>query len=104
MKQPIEPEVETKQCPHCENGYSPAHQALQKHMNGLMWDNAVRTIPEYAKITEYLCGTKATGFGHDSLDALHAVTRLGRKAGLPEGWETCQTCKGSGEIPVDEYP
>lgn len=93
-----------RQCPDCEVGYSRAYHLVSAHLNDLMWDSAaLRESAEYRQITAYLAGREPSGFfGHDSTDAWQAVKELGRLAGLPKGWHTCSTCKGTGEDPTDK--
>jgi hypothetical protein len=87
---------ETK-CLYCHAGYSKTYDALAKHVQSLVWDSAVESNPEYAQITEFLCGRSGDrAFGHDSIDAYRAVLKIGDMAGLPPGWSTCAHCNGDG--------
>jgi hypothetical protein len=94
-----------RDCPDCRAGYSQAYELMYRHIGSLMWDlDALRQSPEYREITRFLCGRDArlSLLGHDSMDAWEAVRTLGRLSGLPEGWETCKTCNGSGIHPDDQ--
>ncbi len=86
----------------CEGGYSATYRALARHVNALVWDRAVQTDPQYAKVAAFLVARDARPgpFGHDSIDAWSAVKRLGEMAELPEGWDTCQICGGEGLDPA----
>ncbi len=89
-------------CPDCEAGYSNTYRLVAKHINSFVWDtDALKQSEEYCTITTFLCEREPHRFllGHDSLDAMHAIKKLGELAGLPNGWGTCQTCGGDGIHP-----
>jgi hypothetical protein len=93
-----------KKCPLCHAGYSASYDIVSKHINGLMWDRAARNNADVAAITTFLGGRPPSRsvFGHDSLDAWAAVKKLGKLAGLPDGWGTCAHCGGDGVDPANK--
>lgn len=95
-----------QECPKCKAGYSKSYDIVAKHLNGLMWDIEVGNNKDVVKITKFLCGRDHRGvLGHDSIDAWRAVRKLGELAGLPEDWQTCKHCDGTGIDPekLDAY-
>jgi hypothetical protein len=90
-----------RDCPQCKAGYSKTYETLAGHLNSLVWDRMVQSDPLYAQVTEFLCGQSGVNrlFGHDSLDAVAAVLKLGQLAGLPEDWHLCDYCHGHGIDP-----
>lgn len=95
-------EYDSHKCPACRAGWSGAYWAISEHVNRLMWDtDNLRKYPEYAKLTEWLCGRSGlrSGLGHDSMDAWAAVDKLATLANLPDDWERCPVCNGSGLAP-----
>jgi hypothetical protein len=92
---------DSKKCPDCRLGYSPAYFLIERGMNEMMYQDGIAGDPYATKITKFLCGRSPRGtvFGHDAMDIHNATKKLGELAGLSDGWWRCKTCNGEGEIP-----
>jgi len=91
-----------KECPAgCGGGYSAAYRAVAEPINRLMW---LRDAPPaVVQITTFLAGRAPRApVGHDSSDAWAAIDKLAKLAGLPDKWDECPVCNGTGCDP-DHY-
>lgn len=93
---------EHRECTDCQgSGESRAYRLVKGPVGKLLWGDAAKD-PAASRITGYLAGrAPREPIGHDSLDQWNAVEWLGELAGLPDHWEACPTCGGSGDHPDD---
>ena len=108
-----------RECPDCDNGYTPAGRALQRLVHllliaggcGLQADEAVhpwlfeagieRVSADMTRLSAGLAGRAPRHrFGHDDLDLYAACHKIVAAAGLSRRWGICKTCKGTNVDPA----
>ena len=108
-----------RECPDCDNGYTPAGRALTRLVHLLLiagecglnenedvhpWLHTAGIEHVSSNMTELSAGLAGRSplhrFGHDDMDLYTALRKIVAAAGLPKRWGPCKTCKGSAEDPA----